>query len=215
MATTPDIWVLCETDGSAANRTSLELLSGAGELARATGGEVVAGVLGAGALQVAPRLGRFGATRVLVADDPVYDQHGADARADALAQALLEAAPRAILLAAGLDGSDIAGRLAVRLQSGILANASALRVEDGAIVMDETAFDGAAIISCTTKGDQTQIVTVRARVFEAREREAEARIEPFAYQPSAGAQRVRNLETVRQTDAGAVPLEAAAVIVVE
>jgi electron transfer flavoprotein alpha subunit len=213
MATTPDIWALCETDGSAATRTSIELLSGASELVRATGGEVVAVVLGAGASQAAPRLGCFGATRVLVADDPVYDQHGADACADALAQALLEAAPRAILLAAGLNGSDIAGRLAARLQAGILANASALRVEQGAIVMDEAAFDGAAIITCTTKNDQTQVVTVRARVFEARERDAEARLEPFTHQPSAGALRIRSLETVRQTDPGAVPLEAATVIV--
>jgi electron transfer flavoprotein alpha subunit len=213
MATTPHIWVLCELEGSAASRTSLELLSGAADLARGTGGEVVAVALGAGASQVASRLGRAGATRVLVADDPVYDRYGADVRADALAQALLATPPRAILLAAGLDGSDIAGRLTVRLQAGVLANASALRVEQGMLVMEETAFDGAAIISCTTTTDQTQIVTVRARVFEAREHEAEARIEPFAYQPSAAAQRVRILETVRQTEASAVPLEAATVVV--
>lgn len=213
MTTTADIWVHVQLDGMEVNQTSLELLAGARALAGELAGEAVAVVLGEGTPAVASGLGHFGAQRVLVAADPDLSVYGADAQADLLAQAIEERRPRAILLAAGLDGSDIAGRLAARLSSGLLANATALRVENGALVMEETAFDGALIISCTTTGDATQIVTVRARVFEARETAEQTPVEELRYEIAPGARRVRNVETVRQTSADAVPLEAASVIV--
>lgn len=213
MATTQDLWVHVEIEAGAAARTGLELLGGARALAGELGGQVVAVVLGSGAESIGATLGPFGAQRVLAAGDAVYDQHGADAQADVLGQALQEARPRAILLAAGRDGGDIAGRLAARLGGGVLANATALRVRDGALVMEEIAFDGALLISCTTTGDATQIVTVKPKVFEAQETGGPVTVEALPYRPGAGATRVRNVETVRQTGGDVVPLEAATVIV--
>jgi electron transfer flavoprotein alpha subunit len=213
MATTRDLWVHVEIEDGAPSRNGLELLGGAKRLAGDLGGQVVAVVLGKGANSIGAGLGRYGAQRVLAADVDEFDRHGADAQADALGQALEQGGPRAILLSAMLDGSDIAGRLAARLDTGVLANATALRVENGGLVMDETAFDGALIISCTTRGDTTQVVTVKPKVFEAKEAGGEATVEPLSYRPSAAATRVRNVETVRQAQADAVPLEAASVIV--
>lgn len=213
MAQSADLWVYVELDGGEANRTSLELLSGARALAADLGGQVVAVVLGPGAERAGAALGHYGAQRMLASDREVFAQYGADAVADVLGQALQEAPPRAILLAASNDGRDIAGRLAVRLRTGVLANATGLRVQDGALVMEETAFDGAMIISCTTTGDTTQVVTVRARVFEAQPSGGEVAVESLSYEPAPKSLRVRNVETVRQPAGDAVPLEAATVIV--
>ncbi len=213
MARSQDIWVYVEFAGSEPGRTGLELLAGARVLAAQLGGQTVAVVCGSGVTDAARSLGRYGAQRVLVADDPNLAQFGADAQADILAQAAQECQPGAILLAAGLDGSDIAGRLAVRLGGGLLANATKLSVQDGALVMEETAFDGALLISCTTLGDAPQVITVRAKVFEPGEFNEQAGVEALSYKPGQSAQRVRNVETVRQTSGDAVPLEAAGVIV--
>src|SRR5258708_4264203 len=128
---THDVWVHIETEGGEYNRTSLELLSGARPLAADLGGEVVAVLLGDGVSSGAERLGRYGAQRILLADDSVFGQSNVDAQADVLGQALAEQQPFAILIPATLDGRDIAGRLAVRLGAALLANASALRVRDG------------------------------------------------------------------------------------
>ena len=103
--------------------------------------------------------------------------------------------------------------MAVRLGGGLLANATTLRVQDGVLVMEETAFDGALLISCSSTGENTQVVTVKPKVFEAREFEGEAPKEALTQRPIAGATRVRNVEVVRQASADAIPLEAAGVIV--
>jgi electron transfer flavoprotein alpha subunit len=208
-----DVWIYVEWDGGNFNRTSLELLSGARPLAEALGGEVVAVQLGDGVSNNAARLGQFGAQRILVADDAVFAQSAVDAQADVLGQALAEQQPSAILIPATLDGRDIAGRLAVRLGAALLANASALRVQDGAIVIDEVAFDGALVISCASTAGCLQVITVLPKVFEVREFADQPRVEMLAQRPGPGSDRVRTVETVRQASAGAVPLEAARVIV--
>ncbi|MDB5056982.1 MAG: Electron transfer flavoprotein alpha subunit, partial [Chloroflexi bacterium] len=132
---------------------------------------------------------------------------------DVLAQAIEEHQPGSVLIAASLDGRDIAGRLAARLGSGVLANASALRVEGDRLVMDEVAFDGALVVTCTTRGDATQIVTVRPKAFEVQESGGDSAVEALSLRPSDAGKRVRNVEIVRQANADAVPLEAAGIIV--
>jgi len=212
MPTSSDIWVLVPFEGGAPVRAGLDLLAGARDLAAQLGGQAVAVVCGPGAGAQAAALARWGAQQVLVCEDTAL-VGAADGVADVLGQAIEAKGPHALLLVATLDGPDIAGRLAVRLGGGLLANATALFARDGAVEMQETAFDGALIITCTADREVTQIITVRARSFEAREYPGEATVESLSFTPSAQALRVRNVETVRQTTGEAVPLEAAQIIV--
>ncbi|MGH2389055.1 MAG: electron transfer flavoprotein subunit alpha/FixB family protein [Chloroflexota bacterium] len=208
-----EIWVYVPLDETGPARSGLDLLTGARDLADGMDGQVAAVLLGPNASRHAGALGQAGAHRVLMSEHPGFVGSGADAAADVLGQAIEARRPRALLLDAVLDGPDIAGRLAVRLGSGVLANAGSLAVKDGVLTMEETAFEGTQIITCTSAGDATQVITVRPRAFESRQFPGEAAIETLPYEPSPGALRVRNVETVRQTSSAAVPLEAASIIV--
>ncbi|MGH2411132.1 MAG: hypothetical protein ACRDGS_12285 [Chloroflexota bacterium] len=146
--TTGDIWVLVPFEGGTPARSGLDLLAGARDLTAQLGGRTVAVARGSGAGAQAAALGRWGAQQVLVCEDAGLAGAGADALADILGQALEAHSPRALLLDATLDGPDIAGRLAVRLGAGLLANATALAPRDGAVVMEETAFEGALVVTC-------------------------------------------------------------------
>lgn len=206
------ILVHVEVDGPVFAKSSLEVLSGARGIADSLGVSVVAAVLGQNLIDRAASLGQFGAHKVLVADDPVFVRCGADAQADVLGQIAERLHPRAILLSASLDGRDIAGRLAVRLGAGLLANASTLRLVDGKLVSDEVAFEGRLVVSCTTIGNGTQVVTIRPRAFNALEAWGEAVVERLDLQPSPASVRVRTIEVVRQAQADAVPLDAADIV---
>jgi electron transfer flavoprotein alpha subunit len=208
-----DIWVHIETEGEDFNRTSLELLSGARLLAGDLGGNAVAVMLGNGVSDAARRLSAYGAERILIADDPIFSQSVVEAQADVLGQVLAEHMPAAILIPATLDGRDIAGRLAARLGAALLANASALQVLDGAIAMNEVAFDGALVITCGAAAGGTTIITVLPKAFELQEFSGQSPIEILAARPGLDSNRVRTLEIVRQASADSVPLEAARIIV--
>jgi len=67
-------------------------------------------------------LGRFGAATIYPVAAPEVDDHPAAARVEMLAELARRTSPAAILIASGRDGLEIAGRVAVRLDSGVLSD---------------------------------------------------------------------------------------------
>ncbi len=113
-----EVLVLADTvDGTVAKPT-LELLTLARRL-----GDPVAVVFAASADDVAPRLAEYGASRVIVVDDPAFEEFLVAPKAEALAQ-LAESGTAAVLISSSAEGKEIAGRLAVKLDSGLITDAT-------------------------------------------------------------------------------------------
>ena len=112
------VYVLAEHSGS-------ELSPITGELITAARGLGVVSVVVVGkpgeAEALAPGLAALGAAQVIDASVEDYDQRLILPEVDAL-QALGAANPAPIVIAATVTGNEIAGRLAARLGSGVLAN---------------------------------------------------------------------------------------------
>lgn len=120
------VYVLIEHDAGQLNPVSAELLTAARPL-----GAVSAVVVGGQAEELAPELAKFGAVQVVNATAADYDARLITPEVDAL-QALGQANPAPILIAATPKGNEIAGRLAARLASGVLANVSAINADKSA-----------------------------------------------------------------------------------
>ena len=84
----------------------------------------------------------------------------------ALAAAVTAAGdPAAVLVASTFDGREIAGRLAVRLDSGLLADVVGLDLEDGTVVATQSVFGGAYTTRYqVTKG--VPVISVRGNSIE-------------------------------------------------
>ena len=65
-------------------------------------------------------LGEHGATRVYVVDNPDLEDFLVAPKADALVAVVKKASPAAVLVTAGREGTEVAARAAVRLDSGII-----------------------------------------------------------------------------------------------
>jgi electron transfer flavoprotein alpha subunit len=114
-----EVLIVAEQIDSHVTKPALELLT----LARRLGDPVVV-VFGETDETVAKTLGEYGATRVLfVADSSLVDYLVAP-KAEALAQIAASAAPVAILISSTPEGKEIAGRLAVKLESGLITDAT-------------------------------------------------------------------------------------------
>jgi electron transfer flavoprotein alpha subunit len=139
----PHVLVVTDaTDGSVPKPVQ-ELLT----LARRLGEPNVV-ALGPGAAAAADALGRFGAGRVYVVDDPMLDDYLLVPKAEAVAHvaALLRDGDglAAVLIPATPEGQELAGRLAVRLDGGVVADATdvAPGEDPGTIVTTQAAFAG-------------------------------------------------------------------------
>ena len=116
------VLVLVEQRNGKIAKTTYELLTLARRL-----GDPVAVVLGGAGAALAPALGRYGAARVVVVEDPALTEFLVTPKADALAQIAAQTDPGAVLISSSAEGREIAGRLAVKLESGLITDAVDMR----------------------------------------------------------------------------------------
>ncbi|WP_018351373.1 electron transfer flavoprotein subunit alpha/FixB family protein [Longispora albida] len=149
--------VLVVVDGSAATgvkKVTLELLT----LARTLGAPsaVVLGAPGT-AEALKDKLAEFGAEKIYVAESAEIDGHLVAPKAAVLARLAGEVSPAAILIGSTQEGKEIAARLAVRLDNGILTDVVDLKADGTAT---QVVFAGSTIVeSQVTKG--FPLVTLR------------------------------------------------------
>ncbi len=152
-----EVLVLVEQQDGAVAKVTAELLTAAARL-----GEPAAVVVGApGTAQaLAGELGALGAAKLYAAEsEQVPGFLVTPAVAGLAAAAAADGEPAAILLAATVEGREVAGRLAVRLDSGLLADAVDVRAGDDRVVATLSVFGGAYTVrSAVTRG--TPIITV-------------------------------------------------------
>jgi electron transfer flavoprotein alpha subunit len=136
-----EVLVLVEHHDGAIAKVTGELLTAAARLGSPAA--VVIGKPGT-AESLAGELGALGAATVYAAEsDEAAGFLVTPAVAGLAAAAAAADAPAAILLAATVEGREVAGRLAVRLESGLLADAVDVTAEDGVVVATQSVFGGA------------------------------------------------------------------------
>jgi len=151
-----EVLVLAEHSGGQVKKVTGELLT----LARAFG-EPAAVWAGPGAGEGQPRLAEFGAAKVYVADSPDVTDYVTAPEAELLASLVRDKSPAAVLLAATGPNKEVAGRLAVKTNSGILADATGLAAGDGGkIVAEQSIFGGATVVHAAVR-QGTPVITVR------------------------------------------------------
>ncbi|GAA3457564.1 electron transfer flavoprotein subunit alpha/FixB family protein [Dactylosporangium matsuzakiense] len=133
-------------------KVTLEMLT----LARTLGGDVSAVVFG-DVSAVEGKLGEYGATKIYNATGADLDEYLVAPKATVLAALIQRVSPSAVLVASSQEGKEIAARVAVKLDNGILTDVVALDADGTAT---QVVFAGSTIVkSKVTKG--LPIVTVR------------------------------------------------------
>ncbi|MFQ5879961.1 MAG: electron transfer flavoprotein subunit alpha/FixB family protein [Dehalococcoidia bacterium] len=163
------IWVYLEQVDSRLEGVSLELLGKARELADSSRVELTAVLLGDQVEPLAPQAVAYGADQVLVADDGRLASYTTAAYTQATAQLILDEKPDILLLGATANGRDLAGRLAVRLRTGLTADCTglALEPESGLLLGQVTGFGEGILATIKCPQHRPQMATVRPGVFAA------------------------------------------------
>jgi electron transfer flavoprotein alpha subunit len=150
-----EILVLAEHTGEDVKKVTLELIT----LARRFGEPSVVWT-GPGAEQGQARCAEYGAARVYVAADAAVDDYVVAPAAGLLAELVRDKSPALVLLAGTAQGKEVAGRLAVKIDSGVLTDAVDLRPGDDGPVAEQSIFGGATIVHSRVRRG-TPIVAVR------------------------------------------------------
>jgi len=144
-----------QVDGDVGKPT-LELLTLARRL-----GSPVAVVVGEVSSAAAERLAAHGAETILTADDDALTSVVGAGVVSLLASLVSSRSPAAVLITSSAEGKEIAGRLGVRLDAGVLTDAVDVSLaDDGGVVVEQSVFGGSTIVHArATRG--VPVVTVR------------------------------------------------------
>ncbi|MGE0708432.1 MAG: electron transfer flavoprotein subunit alpha/FixB family protein [Planctomycetota bacterium] len=140
------VLVFAEFRGGKFKKGSLECIAEAARIKGALGGgDLVAVVVGgADAKAAAASLGEQGADRVLAACADWLDHYNGDAYGRAVVAAAKAESPKVVLIAATLDGKDLAPRVAAALDAGYAPDVTAMQAEGGALTCVRPVYAGKA-----------------------------------------------------------------------
>jgi electron transfer flavoprotein alpha subunit len=164
--TSNDIFVWVEQFEGQPAAASWEAIGAARRLADELGGNVTACVFGGPDVEpLAQEAIAYGADAVLLAEDATLADFRVEPQAALLAQAVREAGPAVVLIGATFRGRELGPALAVELDTGCIADCTALEFEDGQLVATRPIYAGKLFSKCLIPERRPQIFTTRVRAF--------------------------------------------------
>ena len=202
-----EIFVLVDHANGQVRKTTAELLTIAARL-----GEPSAVFLGAGAAQAQAALAAFGANRVYVLDSPDVTGYLVAPQAEFLAALVDKLKPAGLLIPAPPSGKEVAARVAIKTDSGLITDAVDVQQGEGFIETTQSVFAGSYTVRAkVTKG--TPIICVKPNSAAPQEKPAAAAIVPVNLTISQSAKTAQITEAKEKVASGRPELTEAAIVV--
>lgn len=202
-----EVFVLVDHVDGAVSKPTLELLTLARRL-----GEPSAVFLGANAESATAKLSEYGAEKIYTIDDAAFADYLVVPKAEALAQLVTEKSPIAVLVVSSAEGKEIAGRVAIKTESGIITDAVDVEAGDGGVETTQSVFAGNFTVKSTvTKG--TSIVALKPNSTSPVAANGAGTVEAVTVTISAAAKTAKITESKPREASGRPELTEAAIVV--
>ncbi len=213
MATNNEILVIAElgTDYQP-KKATFELISKAAELQQANGGSVGVLVMAPEPASLAQKLGEYGANKLYAASGDNWNKEVTGAAVDAVEAAIKASNPRLVLAVASINNRDLAGRLAVRLGSGVLWDVNDVKDEGGKLIFSGPIWGGSYTVSSSFTHEGTAIALVKPNSLTATKRDGASAAEVVPLNVERKTKGATITDSVQEAGAG-VSLEEASTIV--
>lgn len=164
-----NVWVYIDQFKGAALPTSWEAVGAAKKLASQMGVGVTALIFGQGVEGLAQPAFSYGANVVKLCDDATLADFRVEPYAALLVKLAQEEKPEVILGPTSTRGRDVFATSAVDLETGVIADATALELQDGLVRVTRPVYAGKLLSTVTCKQRRPQMITLRTRAFPAPE----------------------------------------------
>jgi electron transfer flavoprotein alpha subunit len=175
------VFAITEQRDGELRKVSFEAMSEGRRLADGLGTDLTAVILGSGIEGLADELKKYGPDKILVADDPALADYTTEAYTSALNELIRAADPIVIIMGASVQGKDLAGRLAARLDAGVAMDCVGIKIDSANLIYTRPMFGGKILADVAIEGNP-QIVAIRPNVMDINEVAKDSVIEKPAVQ---------------------------------
>jgi electron transfer flavoprotein alpha subunit len=152
---------------------------------------------------------KYGAAKVYTVDDTDIKGYLVAPKAEALQQLAEKVSPSAILISSSFEGKEIAGRLAIKLGSGLITDA--VDVQEGPVTTQSVFAGNYTVQAKVTKG--TPIIAVKPNAAAPEEAPGAGDVEEFAVTISESAKKAQIVASQPRQATGRPELTEAAIVV--
>ena len=201
-----EILVLIDHVDGAVRKPTYELLTIAKRL-----GEPSAVFIGPAdkAAEVAEAVKKYGAEKVYAVDDAQIKGYLVAPKAEALQQLVAKTDAGAVLISSSFEGKEIAGRLAIKIDSGLITDA--VDVQEGPVTTQSVLAGNFTVTAKVTKG--TPIITVKPNAATPEESAGAGTVEEFVAEISDAAKTAQIVASQPRKTTGRPELTEAAIVV--
>jgi electron transfer flavoprotein alpha subunit len=199
-----EILVLVDHVDGAVRKTTNELLTIARRL-----GEPSAVFIGSPSDDAVAALKSFGAEKIYVVDDAEIKGYLVAPKAEALQQLVEKTSPGAVLISSNAEGKEVAARLSVKTESGLITDA--VDVQEGPVTTQSVFAGNYTVRAKVTKG--TPVITVKPNAATPEQAEGAGAVEQVAVTISDAAKTAKIVASEPRKATGRPELTEAAIVV--
>jgi electron transfer flavoprotein alpha subunit len=159
-----NVLVFAETRDGELRKVAFEAATAGRMISEGLGGELWALVVGPADQSALAGLGAYGVAGVLHADNPDLAAYSAQGYSAALAAAAQKVDAGYVVATATAIGRDFAPRTAMRLDAGLVADITGLKVDGGQVVITRPVYAGKAYVEMVSEATP-QVITLRPKLF--------------------------------------------------
>src|SRR3954447_1234126 len=201
-----EVLVLVDHSDGKVRKPTYELLTIARRLGEPSAVFIGGGDKADGAVEAVKK---YGAEKVYVVDDAEIKGYLVAPKAEGLQQIAEQADPAAILIPSNAEGKEIAGRLAIKLGSGLITDA--VDVQAGPVTTQSVFAGSYTVTAKVTQG--TPIITVKPNSAAPQEADGAGTVEEFAAEISEAAKGAQIVASQPRQASGRPDLNEAAIVV--
>ncbi len=199
-----EVLVLIDAVDGLVTKPSLELLTIARRI-----GEPSAVVFGSADNAV---LAEYGAEKIYTLDDAAYGDFLVAPKAEAVAKLVTDKSPAAVLVGSSSEGKEIAARVALKTESGLITDAVDVQVDGGTITTTQSVFAGNFTVQAVvTKG--SPVIAVKPNSTAPEAAAGAGAVEAVAVEISDAAKTAKITSSNEKAASGRPELTEAAIVV--
>ncbi len=164
-------------------KATFETTSEGRRIADSLGCDLIAVVLGSGVEKASSELGKYGADRILVADNEGLAEYLTDLYINVLADIIAKEDPAVVVLGATSQGKDLSARLAARLNAPLAMDCVAIQTE-GDLIVTRPMYGGKILADVALEGNP-KIIAIRPNSMSISEAAGSGNIEILDVDPGS------------------------------
>lgn len=198
------VFVFLEGNAAELKKGSMELLTAA----KASGREVVAGLVGPGTKALAPKAAHYGAKTTFVCDSADLGHYNPETFCEAVTAMVKESGADVVLASGSVMARDLFPRVAARLDSGVASDCTILKLDGGTVTVRKPLYAGKCTAEVEFVNSPVKFVLMRPNQLPVGTADTAATAQVKDFPPPAASGKIKTKEMIKGSSSKADLTEA-------